>query len=85
MLIQAPIMLVRKKKFLNQIIDKNIYKFTCFTPEVPFVAGAIDCTHVPIIAPHEYPEQYVNREGYHSLNCQMVCNHRGAVTHLSCR
>ena len=52
---------------------------------MPLVAGALDCTHVPILAPTEYLEQYVNREGYHSLNVQMVCNHRGAITNLCCR
>ena len=35
--------------------------------------------------PHKNAEQYINREGYFSLNTQLMVNHRGAITHLSCR
>ena len=52
---------------------------------MPNVAGAIDCTHIPIKPPSENREQFVNRDGYYSLNVQCVVNHRGAVTHLSPR
>lgn len=34
--------------------------------------GAIDCTHVAILASREHEEAYVNHHGYHSLNVQMV-------------
>jgi len=34
--------------------------------------GAIDCTHVAILAPREHEEAYVNHNGYHSINVQMV-------------
>lgn len=36
------------------------------------VIGAIDCTHVAIIAPREHEEAYINHNGYHSINVQMV-------------
>ena len=34
--------------------------------------GAIDCTHVAILAPKVHEEAYVNHDGYHSINVQMV-------------
>lgn len=38
----------------------------------PGVVGAIDCTHVAIIAPPEEEHNYLNRKGYHSKNVQIV-------------
>ncbi|XP_061180825.1 putative nuclease HARBI1 [Saccostrea echinata] len=38
----------------------------------PGVVGAIDGTHVRIIAPHEYENEYVNRHHFHSINTQIV-------------
>ena len=40
-------------------------------------AGAIDGTHIPIIAPKENRIDYVNRKGYHSVVMQAVvdCNY----------
>ena len=51
--------------------------------EFPHVVGAIDCTHIPIIAPFKDEDQYIDYNGDHSLNVQMVVNHRGAITNLS--
>mgnify|MGYP004572098931 CR=1 FL=1 len=34
--------------------------------------GAIDCTHIAILAPVTHEEAYVNHHGYHSINVQMV-------------
>ncbi|KYQ58968.1 hypothetical protein ALC60_02020, partial [Trachymyrmex zeteki] len=34
--------------------------------------GAIDCTHINIIAPHEHEEAYVNHWGNLSINVQVV-------------
>lgn len=39
----------------------------------PGTIGAIDCTHVAIIAPIIEEHNYVNRKGYHSKNIQAVC------------
>jgi len=40
----------------------------------PNVVGCLDCTHVRITAPSENEAEYVNRKGYHSINCQLICN-----------
>lgn len=34
--------------------------------------GAIDCTFVNILAPHEHEEAFINHHGNHSLNVQAV-------------
>ena len=47
------------------------------------MAGAIDCTHIKISAPWVNPEQYIDRQKNFSINTQVICNHRGAITHLS--
>jgi hypothetical protein len=46
---------------------------------VPGIVGCIDCTHVAIVPPArnnpQLPEHiFVNRKGYHSLNCQLICD-----------
>ncbi|KAJ8944584.1 hypothetical protein NQ314_009455 [Rhamnusium bicolor] len=41
----------------------------------PGVIGAVDCTHVAIIAPSQEEHNYVNRKGYHSKNIQVVCDY----------
>nr|XP_034332395.1 putative nuclease HARBI1 [Crassostrea gigas] len=38
----------------------------------PGIVGAIDGTHVQIIAPSDYENEYVNRHHYHSINTQVV-------------
>ena len=40
----------------------------------PNVIGAIDGTHIPIVAPKDNEHVYVNRKGFHSLNIQLVCD-----------
>lgn len=50
----------------------------------PKVIGAIDGTHIQIQSPnmqpgdaHDHEAAYVNRNHYHSINCQFVCDHKG--------
>ena len=43
----------------------------------PCAIGSIDGTHVRITAPHDNEPDFVNRKGYHSINVQAICNHRG--------
>ena len=65
------------------MLKLNMYSLSF--AEFPHIAGAIDCTHIPIPAPQKDEDQYVDKDGNHSLNVQMVVNHRGAITHLSSR
>ncbi|KAK3883303.1 hypothetical protein Pcinc_002515 [Petrolisthes cinctipes] len=42
----------------------------------PEVVGAIDGTHIRIVAPREYEAEYINRKNYHSINVQVVFDAR---------
>ena len=71
--------LIRKKKNFISMPDSRVAsrikeKFYLLG-HFPGVIGAIDGTHVPIIAPAEDEHLYVNRKGFHSLNVQVryVC------------
>lgn len=52
-------------------INRNKIRFMEKT-RFPGVLGAIDCTHVAIIAPNIEEHNYVNRKGFHSKNVQIV-------------
>jgi hypothetical protein len=39
----------------------------------PNVLVVMDCTHIRLQKPREYPEQYVDRFFHHSINVQLVC------------
>uniref|UniRef100_UPI00398E6078 putative nuclease HARBI1 n=1 Tax=Pristiophorus japonicus TaxID=55135 RepID=UPI00398E6078 len=45
----------------------------------PTVQGAIDCTHVALQTPPHNGEVFHNCKGYHSLNVQLVCDHRQMI------
>ncbi|XP_048515101.1 putative nuclease HARBI1 isoform X2 [Athalia rosae] len=47
----------------------------------PKTIGAIDGTYISIDAPKVIPADYVNRKGYHSVQLQLVCDHRSLLTH----
>lgn len=55
-------------------------KIECFEDRAGFpqVVGAVDGCHVPIIAPQQSPDDYVNRKGFHSLLLQGLvdCDYR---------
>ena len=76
---------------LQKINVKKWLMMTCSTSmymsfsEFPHIAGCVDGTFIPIYSPHKNSEQYVNRHAQFSLNCQLMVNHRGAISHLSCQ
>lgn len=48
----------------------------------PYAIGAIDCTHVKVMAPRNalHPDEYVNRKGFHSFNVQVTCDSGARAT-----
>ncbi|KAJ8935703.1 hypothetical protein NQ314_012680 [Rhamnusium bicolor] len=44
--------------------------------QVSGVAGAVDGSHIPIIAPKESVASYINRRGFHSVLLQGVCDEK---------
>ncbi|KAM6945705.1 putative nuclease HARBI1 [Aplochiton taeniatus] len=46
---------------------------------MPKVLGVLDCVHVAIKAPSSEDASYVNRKGFHSVSCQLVCDARGLL------
>ncbi|XP_013383945.1 protein ANTAGONIST OF LIKE HETEROCHROMATIN PROTEIN 1-like [Lingula anatina] len=48
----------------------------------PCAAGAIDGTHIPILAPSKNPNDYYNRKGWHSVILQAVVNDRYEITDI---
>jgi hypothetical protein len=39
---------------------------------IPRIVGAIDGSHIPIIAPRDWPADYYNRKGFHSILLQGI-------------
>uniref|UniRef100_A0A674I6D5 Putative nuclease HARBI1 n=1 Tax=Terrapene triunguis TaxID=2587831 RepID=A0A674I6D5_9SAUR len=49
----------------------------------PNCGGAIDGTHIPILAPEHQGTQYVNRKGYFSMVLQALVDHKGRFTDIN--
>ncbi|KAG5861176.1 hypothetical protein JTB14_004556 [Gonioctena quinquepunctata] len=47
----------------------------------PKVIGAIDGTHIHIDSPKENAADYINRKGFHSIQLQLVCDHKTSIAH----
>lgn len=50
---------------------------------MPEIIGIVDGTHVAITMPHENEHVFVNRKGYHSLNCQLVSTKKYTNFHIT--
>ncbi|XP_023695555.1 putative nuclease HARBI1 [Paramormyrops kingsleyae] len=46
---------------------------------MPNVIGVVDCAHIAIKAPNSEDLSYINKKGFHSINCQLVCDSRGLL------
>ncbi|XP_056884817.1 putative nuclease HARBI1 [Takifugu flavidus] len=46
---------------------------------LPGVLGVLDCVQVTIKAPTIEDLSYVNKKGFHSVGCQLVCNAQGLL------
>ena len=51
--------------------------------EIPQILGAIDGSHIRIIAPSENHEDYFNRKRYHSVNLQAIVDSSLLFLHVS--
>ncbi|XP_053898255.1 uncharacterized protein LOC128844495 [Malaclemys terrapin pileata] len=49
----------------------------------PNCGGAIDGTHIPILAPEHQGTQYINHKGYFSMVLQALVDHKGRFTNIN--
>ncbi|KAK4294822.1 hypothetical protein Pmani_032580 [Petrolisthes manimaculis] len=72
-LLASPAIATRFIKFprTRQEIQQRQNEFMAIS-NFPGIVGTIDGTHIRIVAPKEYEEEYVNRKNYHSINTQIV-------------
>ena len=62
----------RNSDRLKEVVDGFKRKFG-----FPQCAGVVDGTHTPIVSPVEYPTDYYNHKGFHSIIMQGAVNHLG--------
>ena len=68
-----------KKKLLRKfitwptpaIMDRYAQEFQDLH-QIPYVVGAVDGSHIPIVAPRLHAADYYNRKGFHSILLQGV-------------
>ncbi|XP_050336478.1 putative nuclease HARBI1 [Bactrocera neohumeralis] len=78
-------------KFPSSIEEETFIKTGFFRKfGIKSTIGAIDCTHIAIIAPPsnnvERPlNLYLNRKGFYSINVEAVCDHRLCFTFVNAK
>lgn len=71
-------------KFPNSFIEKREIKRRFMeASNFPGTIGAIDCTHVAIIAPSDEEHNYLNRKGFHSKNVQIICDYNLRILNIN--
>ncbi|XP_054084225.1 putative nuclease HARBI1 [Zeugodacus cucurbitae] len=77
-------------RFPNSVEEYNRVKTGFYSKfGIKGVIGAIDCTHIAIIAPALsttiVPHDYMNRKGYYSINVEAVCDHELIFRHVNAK
>ncbi|XP_050339989.1 putative nuclease HARBI1 [Bactrocera neohumeralis] len=77
-------------RFPNSVEEYNRIKTGFYSKfGIKGVIGAIDCTHVGIIAPAlsntVVPHDYMNRKGYYSINVEAVCDDELIFRHVNAK
>lgn len=71
-------------KFPETLNERNIEKANFMHNwNFPGVMGAIDCMHIAILKPVDQEHNFINRNGFHSLNVQMTCSHDQKITSVN--
>lgn len=52
--------------------------------QFPHAIGAIDCTHITILKPTHFGDEYINRKNDASLNVQAICDSTGRFMNVDC-
>ena len=50
----------------------------------PGVVGCIDCTHIKMNQPLEFPQDFITRKQVFTINLQAVCDHNMLFTNVFC-
>ncbi|XP_050340014.1 putative nuclease HARBI1 [Bactrocera neohumeralis] len=77
-------------RFPNSVEEYNRIKTGFYSKfGIKGVIGAIDCTHVGIIAPAlsstVVPHDYMNRKGYYSINVEALCDDELIFRHVNAK
>ncbi|XP_055849667.1 putative nuclease HARBI1 [Episyrphus balteatus] len=52
---------------------------------LPGVIGCVDSTHISLSRPVKNEKTYVNKNGIHSLNAMIICDHELKINAINCR
>uniref|UniRef100_A0A6P7GV57 Nuclease HARBI1 n=1 Tax=Diabrotica virgifera virgifera TaxID=50390 RepID=A0A6P7GV57_DIAVI len=73
-----------KKQFTDVFVGVpgRVHDARVFRNSIPGIVGAIDGCHIAIKAPRRNANDYYNRNNYHSVIPQAVCNDKKQFTHV---